>query len=173
MIDPVYEDAVQQLKKFDRKKLKSTTKHILTQLMCHLLFNSLVWQATYIDIFSFNITTLIQPLLGVMGAQELFSDAPGCILEWSMPSWSPYEAALVCGWLWTPSMPLLNLSIHVMGELFAYVSDRPPQKLRQSTVCIAGIFLIFPWVLQLFTLQFQMWAAWLAPAHGRRGRDLQ
>ena len=80
-------------------------------------------QATNIDIFLFKITTLIQPLLGLIGAQELFSDAPGCILEWWMPSWSPYEAALVCGWLWTPSMLLLNLSSHIMGKLFAYPSD--------------------------------------------------
>ena len=49
-------------------------------------------------------------------------------------TWSPYEAVLFYGWLWMPSMPLLNL--------------------RQSVMCIAGIFLIFPWVLQLFTLLF-------------------
>ena len=47
--------------------------------------HSLVLLATYIDIFSFKITTLIQPLLGLKGAQKLFSDAPGCILE----RWTP------------------------------------------------------------------------------------
>ena len=114
---------MQQLKEFHGKKLKSTTKHILKQLMCYLQINSLVLHATNTDIFGFKITMLIQPLRGVMWAQELFSDAPGCILEWWMPSWSPYEAALVCGWLWTPSMLLLNLSNHIVGKLFAYPSD--------------------------------------------------
>ena len=79
----------------------------------------------------------------------LFSDAPGRILEWWKPSWSPYEAARVCGWLRTPCMLLLNLSIHIMGKLVAYVSDRPPLNLHQSIVCIASIFLISPLVLQL------------------------
>ena len=40
----------------------------LKQFMCHLQINSLVLQATNIDIFGLKITTLIQALLGVMGA---------------------------------------------------------------------------------------------------------
>ena len=70
MIDTVYEDAVQQLNEFHGKKLKSTTKHILKQLMCYLQINSLVLQATNTDIFGFKITMPIQPLRGVMWAQE-------------------------------------------------------------------------------------------------------
>ena len=49
----------------------STTEHTLNKLKCYPQISSLVLQATNTHIFGFKLTTLIQPLLGVMEAQVL------------------------------------------------------------------------------------------------------
>ena len=76
---------MQQLEEVNEKRPVSTNKHILNQLTCYPQISSLVLQAANTHIFGFKLTTLIQPLLGVMEAQVLSRGLAGLPLRVHCP----------------------------------------------------------------------------------------